>query len=283
MQVLAYIQTFENDTKYIKYMVQGIVVLTTLSVIFLCHGMYYYVITNFDNPSSLSHHVWSWAYLPVVIALVTFIVECFFAIRVYKLSGYQKKLLVLIVTLSVISNGIKIAAAVEANIHSSGLPKNQQIPACVSLALTAACGCVISVLQAYYLHKGRTGVKRTDHVINVLIAYTISTGALTSILALFGLTFFAAMPKASIYWAACSISAGTYSNALLASLNGRRYFRSETASNTVATTNVDVQTSSPPIFMTNKTWMSIIANSTKENFVSEEAASSGESTSEFNF
>ncbi|KAF8521637.1 hypothetical protein BU17DRAFT_64858 [Hysterangium stoloniferum] len=62
VQVYIYFQTFPDDSKYLKTLVTAICVMTTISSILLCHGLYYYVVTNFVNPLALRHDIWSWVY-----------------------------------------------------------------------------------------------------------------------------------------------------------------------------------------------------------------------------
>ncbi|KAF4583535.1 hypothetical protein EYR38_002287 [Pleurotus pulmonarius] len=64
-----------------------------------------------------------------------------------------------------------------------------------------------------------SGVKRTDHVITLLIMFTVNTNLLT--------TFFIALPKATVYGGLGFLSAKLYFNTLLASLNSREYMRNE--------------------------------------------------------
>lgn len=77
MQTHIYYQTYEDDSVWMKGYVRCIdlaslspaqlfsfrqvafiMALTTLSSIFLIHGMYYYVVTNYGNPVSLRHDIW---------------------------------------------------------------------------------------------------------------------------------------------------------------------------------------------------------------------------------
>ncbi|KAF8170931.1 hypothetical protein BJ912DRAFT_1047730 [Pholiota molesta] len=51
--------------------------------------------------------------------------------------------------------------------------------AMVWLSCSAGCDILITVIQVVHLHKNRTGIDRTNRVINLLILYIMSTGLLT--------------------------------------------------------------------------------------------------------
>lgn len=48
---------------------------------------------------------------------------------------------------------------------------------------------LITILVTFYLHRGRTGFKKTDSIINWLIVFSVNTGLLTSILSVLAVVF----------------------------------------------------------------------------------------------
>ncbi|KAI6143177.1 hypothetical protein EDD17DRAFT_1660567 [Pisolithus thermaeus] len=51
---------YSEDTLTIKFLVTGVWILDTLRLSFVCHYLYYYLITNYGIPASLLYSVWSY-------------------------------------------------------------------------------------------------------------------------------------------------------------------------------------------------------------------------------
>ncbi|KAI6139609.1 hypothetical protein EDD17DRAFT_1671345 [Pisolithus thermaeus] len=66
LQTYVYYMHFSGDTSTIKFFVGATWILDTVHVVFMCHMLYYYLITNYGVPTSLEHDVWSF---PVRIAI----------------------------------------------------------------------------------------------------------------------------------------------------------------------------------------------------------------------
>ncbi|KAF4564797.1 hypothetical protein EYR36_002736 [Pleurotus pulmonarius] len=77
------------------------------------------------------------------------------------------------------------------------------------------------------LYRSRSGVKRTDHVITLLIMFTVNTNLLTTLFSVSELVTFLVMPQATLYGALGLLSPKLYLNTLLASLNSREYMQKE--------------------------------------------------------
>ncbi|KAF8526938.1 hypothetical protein BU17DRAFT_82400 [Hysterangium stoloniferum] len=269
VQVYIYFQTFPDDSKNLKILVTMLCLLTTVAAVLTCNGLYYYVVTNFANPQAMLYDYWSWVYEPFFQIIISLTVETFFALRVYTCespanrerarakatvtSEWKKEdlfhphsrtrhhrqryqamsvpvILFEIPCSLTLSTTVAIVQVIKHPFTGQNPGKIQQIPSCISLGATAACDFAIASIQTYYLQRGRTGIRKTDQMINILIMYTVSSGTLTTVAAIFGLVFYAIMPNNTIFWAFTSISCGSYTNALLASLNGRRNLRSTMAS-----------------------------------------------------
>ncbi|GJJ12762.1 hypothetical protein Clacol_007007 [Clathrus columnatus] len=95
----------------------------------------------------------------------------------------------------------------------------------------AAADIGIAVAQCWYLHFARTGVKKTDPLINALMVYSINRGVLTSappptsIAAVADLACFLAMPDNFIWLAFNFVVSKLHANSLLATLNTRDAMR----------------------------------------------------------
>ncbi|KAF9495088.1 hypothetical protein BDN71DRAFT_1507027 [Pleurotus eryngii] len=99
------------------------------------------------------------------------------------------------------------------------------------------------------LYRSRSGVKRTDHVITLLIMFTVNTNLLTTLFSVSELVTFLVMPQATVYGALGLLSPKLYLNTLLASLNSREYMQKEltgttTGSNVIYPARITVRGSS---------------------------------------
>ncbi|KZP34747.1 hypothetical protein FIBSPDRAFT_915860 [Athelia psychrophila] len=83
----------------------------------------------------------------------------------------------------------------------------------------------LSITLCFLLHRSRSGVKRTDTMINVLILFTMNTGLLTSLCAVASLVSILAAPTTFIYIAFFFNIGRMYSNTLLVVLNARDSIR----------------------------------------------------------
>jgi len=77
------------------------------------------------------------------------------------------------------------------------------------------------------LAKSRTGFRRTDSLVNILLVYTINTGLLTGIVAMLCFILYAVMPDTYIFMAIFLNLSKLYLNALLATLNARSNLRDQ--------------------------------------------------------
>ncbi|KAI6146152.1 hypothetical protein BKA82DRAFT_993328 [Pisolithus tinctorius] len=59
LQTYMYYMNYYEDPSMIQFVVAAIWILDTLQVSFMCHFLYYYLITNYGNLMSLEHDVWS--------------------------------------------------------------------------------------------------------------------------------------------------------------------------------------------------------------------------------
>ncbi|KIK65634.1 hypothetical protein GYMLUDRAFT_39128 [Collybiopsis luxurians FD-317 M1] len=77
----------------------------------------------------------------------------------------------------------------------------------------------------YFLHRSRTGFKKSDTMISKLIMFSVSTGLLTSVCAVASLLSILIWGRTLIYVAFYFSLGRLYSNSLLATLNARRSIR----------------------------------------------------------
>ncbi|KAL0960625.1 hypothetical protein HGRIS_005656 [Hohenbuehelia grisea] len=109
-------------------------------------------------------------------------------------------------------------------VHIDQFPKLIWVTS-VGLGSAAACDIIIAMSLCFYLTRSRTGFKRTDSLITTLIAYSLTTGLITSVIASVAVITFAIMPTNFIWLSFFWILGKCYVNSFLAALNSRDSLR----------------------------------------------------------
>ncbi|KAJ3805592.1 hypothetical protein F5876DRAFT_91447 [Lentinula aff. lateritia] len=174
----------------------------------ISHTVYFYVVTNFSNPTEQAN------LLEVLFnGLIGFLVQSFLTMRVWKMSNQNKPLTLLIVSEQCEVTILKLVTWKDlTNLKSLSMTVN---------VLGAVSDVIIAAGLFYFLHRSRTGFKKSDTMISKLIMFTVSTGLLTSVCAVASLLSILIWGKTLIYVAFYFM----YSNSLLATLNARKGIR----------------------------------------------------------
>ncbi|KAJ3991484.1 hypothetical protein F5050DRAFT_1812489 [Lentinula boryana] len=96
---------------------------------------------------------------------------------------------------------------------------------------------LIAAAMVYLLQQARSSIKRTNNVLRSVTIFTVTTGILTSVCAIFVLAMAAAYPGTNIEVTFYFILARLYSNSFLATLNVRDHMRDRSHSGGVITTS----------------------------------------------
>ncbi|KAI0363878.1 hypothetical protein BV20DRAFT_1057666 [Pilatotrama ljubarskyi] len=222
-QAYRYFRMYQNDIALIKTFVITMLVVETVHIVFCMHMIYYYLVTNYFNPPALQNGVWSMDAQPVLSSIGIFVSQSFFAYRVYMISPKYRILVAVSVLCTLLAIGFTSAATYESVKHVS-YAGFQAYTWLDSAAFAASVGSDILTTSVliFTLKRSRTGIKRTDHIVDRLILYTVNTGLLTSICNILALVLGFAQPTNMIYIGVAIISTKVYANSLLAVLNTRR-------------------------------------------------------------
>ncbi|KAF9524763.1 hypothetical protein CPB83DRAFT_886020 [Crepidotus variabilis] len=219
-----------NDGLRLQSMVLFLWILDTVHLGFTCHGLYYYLVTNFGNYKVLIGPTWTILAQVYLTNLSDFIVRAFFARRVSVLCGQRKTLRVIlpftIILLSCLVVAFGCGFASESFVLKTYTRMNEaswMLYASFATAVTA--DTLVAVSLCSLLIRSRTGFKRTDDVVSFLMAFTINTGLLTSICAIACFVTYAIWPQKFIFMGIYFALSKLYVNSLLASLNARSSLR----------------------------------------------------------
>ncbi|KAF8716346.1 hypothetical protein AX14_012388 [Amanita brunnescens Koide BX004] len=240
MQAHNYFTSYPQDPLRLKILVTILVLSDAAHLVLVTQIIYYNLITTYYDHASLNR-IRTPLSISVQLLLVTVnadIVQCYYAVRAWQL-GKNKLLLLLIATLTLAQNACAIVWAIVI-IQSERyveLAKLTSVTVATS-SLSAAIDITIAARLIVLLHQFRTGLNRSDKLINKIILFIVSTGLLTSLCATLsvifvGYTIFrvrmsslnhfkaAVFPTAFIGAAFYVCLGRLYTNSFLASLNAR--------------------------------------------------------------
>ncbi|KAI6021721.1 hypothetical protein BKA83DRAFT_4286400 [Pisolithus microcarpus] len=175
-------------TQSTKFIVAIVWILDTLHVSFMCHMLYYYLITNYGVPTSLEYIVWFASIFETT--LVVTIVQLFFANMIYRMSRRKLRWLVtapivLLVLLqlaatavtTLVNNAITYACTRKGNFTKNKLYYTA-FPAVFTILLAEVLN-TVSLCVLLYEKGSRSAVPRTKRLLNTLIIYAVNRCLLT--------------------------------------------------------------------------------------------------------
>lgn len=210
-----------TDRIYARIAVAALCILDTVHLVLCIMTLYWHLITNFSNDSSLDNLTWSMNAQTGLNGLIALIVECIFARRVFILSKN-----VLITTTIVLLSCFHFSLSIVFTLKSfrlGSMGEFQQLIWVTSAGngSSAVADILIAASLCFYLYKNRTGYRKTNSLITTLIVYSLATGLVSSLIRVVIVITFATMPNNYIWLAFCWIGGKCYANSFLASLNCR--------------------------------------------------------------
>ncbi|PBK68793.1 hypothetical protein ARMSODRAFT_193340 [Armillaria solidipes] len=193
-----YYYTRYSDGIVLKALVGTILILEVLHLAFSSHAIYYYVVLHYGDPAALAKGTWSIPLNVGTTSLIASLVHLFYARRIYYLSNHNIPLVAAVIIPSICSWGASMFVTVYSMHLKFFVLFNRTsmaslIRACLTLYVVM--DLLVAVLLCYFLHSSRTGIKRTDTLINRLIVYAVHNGLITSVADIFVLAFNIAYPK----------------------------------------------------------------------------------------
>ncbi|KAJ7442757.1 hypothetical protein B0H11DRAFT_1881780 [Mycena galericulata] len=223
VQTYLYYQAFPGDQLWIKCLVYIVYSIDLVQITFGTLDVFKMFGYHFGDVSVLTEIHFAWLTGPTLTGLVSFIVQSFYAFRLYKLSG-SRVVPALITVVSVaasvsgfVTGGLVLKAG---DITKLNTPVISTVVG-VWLAGSALNDIIIAVCMTYYLAINDTGFRQTHALVTKLIRLTIETGSLTALVALTTLILFGAIPGTVYYTTPANFMSVLYANTLLAVLNAR--------------------------------------------------------------
>ncbi|KIK24408.1 hypothetical protein PISMIDRAFT_678274 [Pisolithus microcarpus 441] len=232
LQTYVYYMHYSEDASTVKFLVGAVWILDTLHVAFMCHILYYYLITNYGVLTSLEYDVWSFPASLLVNLLVVIVVQCFFTHKIYHLCPLRAKWLVTapIILLLVAHFGFGIETTVLMLVNKDvSVIKQIRFYAATPFAATFVLIEVLittSLCILLYDSGTRTTFSSTKRILTTLIIYVVNRCILVLLVAL--AEFVTTLELQSTWSTGLDFNLGKlYANSLLASLNTRQHLRSQ--------------------------------------------------------
>ncbi|TFK72630.1 hypothetical protein BDN72DRAFT_894613 [Pluteus cervinus] len=223
VQIYLYFTRTSSDKLVFKATIALIGVLGTFDSVLISHFSYYYLISHDGNPLSSLTPLWTYSVHTVVISVSDFIIRTMFAYRICIFNNNKAILPTWIMLLSLTSVASELFGRTEISIGSSS--RFLQDLAWLNLATAVVADLSITISLSYLLHRSRTGFRRTNSVIRLLIIYTVNTGGLVALGSLVILVACVTDGKNLIVYALFLALSKLYIISYLASLNAREAIR----------------------------------------------------------
>lgn len=230
LQAYFYYMSFPKDDIAIKLLVGSIWILDTLHVCFMCHALYYYLIVGFGNPRALVYGTWTLITSIGINVTTSFIAQCFFTERIFRLCSPRKRWWVTsVIGIAVLAHfafGIETVAFLFIKKEFERF-KDVTLIAVVPFGITAIISdIIVAATLCVLLGSKRSAFEDTNSTINTFIIFAVNRCILTSTVAVAETIVFSVLAN-SFYSVAIDFVIGKlYANSLLAVLNSRATVRS---------------------------------------------------------
>lgn len=170
VQTWYYFNRYSKDVWYIKALVGGVWFFDSVHQMLISHTVYYYVISNYNNPAILTNMVWSILLEVLFNGFIGFLVQMFLTLRVWRLSSQNIPLTAVVGALVLAEFGCSVVFTVQSmRLQTWGeLTRLKGLSITVNI-LAAVADILIAASLCYFLHRSRTGFKKSDTMISRLV------------------------------------------------------------------------------------------------------------------
>ncbi|KAI0749980.1 hypothetical protein C8Q80DRAFT_1232843 [Daedaleopsis nitida] len=226
VQCYIYYLYFPKDHLALKALVWGVFIWEWVQMGLVTQTAFDIDVYHYGDIGSLTAFHSTWFSVPVMSAVVSFVVQCYFAWRIWVLS--RSRILVgAILFLSFAQMVLGIAGGVTlAIIDANAVEASVNRPIVASgLIIATVVDVMIAIAMTFLLLRAKSGIKQSDDIVNRLVRLIIETGALTASVALLYVVVFMVDTQDLLFECPALILPKLYSNTLIVSLNNRAFVR----------------------------------------------------------
>ncbi|KAF9475443.1 hypothetical protein BDN70DRAFT_996414 [Pholiota conissans] len=180
LQTFNYYKKGQGDCLAFRLVIYGLWILDTLQIALVTHTLYFYLIKNYNNPLVLLFPTWSIISQVFITCVGDLTVRIIYGRRVWKIS-HNIYIIAFVGVASAGAFGGGFAFAIEAFIEQT-FANFSHISYLMYLALGSAVAAdiLIAVSLCLSLSRSRTGFKKTDSIVTILMLYAINSSVLTT-------------------------------------------------------------------------------------------------------
>ncbi|KAG7090441.1 hypothetical protein E1B28_009559 [Marasmius oreades] len=222
VQTFVYYNAFPNDHAAFQTIVYSVYVAEILQTVMITWDAFQNFTFGFMQADSLNKMNLVWFDCCFIDGAVAFVVQTFFAYRLYLLS--KSKLLTGAIIFMALAQctGAIVAGIIAKNYGVfADLRDKVFVPACFWLGGSAACDIVIAVSTTYVLSRYDTTFNATKDLLRRIIRLTVETGSVTATVATVDLIVFLVFPSATYHMTPTLNIAKVYSNSMMVIFNSR--------------------------------------------------------------
>ncbi|TFK84685.1 hypothetical protein K466DRAFT_601803 [Polyporus arcularius HHB13444] len=234
IQCTFYHTWFPRDNLGLKCLVYGILIYEWVQTGLITAVAFDNFVYGYGSITALTAFHNSWFSVTVMSAIASCVVQSFFAWRIY-IIGRSKLLTAVIVTISFCQMAVGVAGGVMLNVVDPSASEASAVTPVIAswLAGAAAVDVVIAVSMTILLLRAKSGLRKSNDLIDKLIRLGIETGTVTAAVAILDLIFFTVLSNTLLHECPALILPKLYSNSLLVSLNNRVFMQRNKDSNTI--------------------------------------------------
>ncbi|KAJ7882331.1 hypothetical protein B0H13DRAFT_2278353 [Mycena leptocephala] len=188
-----------RDSIFLKNFVALLCALDTLNLALVSHSYYSATVINFGDYVKLQTPPWSLLIQMDVGAILSTLVQLFYAFRIYIISNKSLVFPVIIAVCAFANLGMAVTT-IQEGFQVKVYQAMTDIPYYTStLSIEAVCDILVAGAMSYHLLRSKTGIKQTRKAINLLVAYSLNSGALAMVFAICDLGLFVASPSTLVH------------------------------------------------------------------------------------
>ncbi|KAJ7127785.1 hypothetical protein C8R44DRAFT_979380 [Mycena epipterygia] len=231
LQTMLYYRTYKKDPVPVKSLVFCVWLLDNLHTGFVWATLWHCLIEDYGQPEKINIIPWCIA-LTLLTELLTFLVHCFLAHRIFLLSKKNLFMTLPALVLTFIRLGAS-SASTWAMLHFQDFSLFQKHASWIftlGLSLSSANDILTTGLLVFLFLSNKTGTGRLNHVLEKLIMNGLETGSLTCVGILVTMLCWVLASQVLIFLGLHFVMGKFYANSLLVTLNTRMNLHSHSRS-----------------------------------------------------
>ncbi|KAF8801767.1 hypothetical protein BYT27DRAFT_7197758 [Phlegmacium glaucopus] len=227
IQVIVYFKLYPEDHRRLKTLVLVVWLLDTGHTIAIWLSVWGYFIDSYGDAAEIDNIHKSLALSVIIPAMLTFLVHIFYAHRIFMLSRRNYILTLPIIILAILRLvSASTTTAFMLKLHTFTLFKRDvRWIFTTGLALSTSVDILITTSLCVLLQSSRTGLEKSNVIIDSLIMYTFETGALTCAGTIASMLCWSIIPNNLVFMGLHFVIGKLYANSLLVTLNTRESTR----------------------------------------------------------